>query len=655
MIRLPGQKRKKTHFETEITDFSGGSNLLVEDARVKPNQAIQATNLMQKQDGVWGTRWGTGYFGEELPATCTGAAEYLNSSTGVTEIVAVAGTKAYKSTDGGSWTEISGATFTSGLQCYFMQIAGYLYVFNGTDSLARYDGTEFETYTEIEAPTGLSASITGSLTSGSFTYYGIVTALNDVGETIGSTGASITVNKQRDSWIAGTDKVKWSWASVADANRYQLYISDEEGDESYLISTEATEFEDDGSVAINPFVKVPLDNTTGAPKFKSAVVSGNRIWATNDSTEKYIVRWSGTGNSMGKFSEFYGGGWINLERGGREMPSVVVHYQSGQGEGRATVLCRTPEGKGAVWQVNLSSLTIGDTAFVVPSAAKVVGSFGTNSILGVVGTENDIMFPNKSGWFGLGPRQNYFGILRTNELSSLIRPYWRSLIGSKLEGICAYFYDAKVFISVPTTTSGNSRVIVLDTERRNWTVDWTFGARQFFEYTDSNGRSRLLYVPVSGKRLIEISENIQGDLGSNFPTDYTGPRMSVDNKMWNKFARIKRVYIKLGSPRGQINFEVSGTERNKPFRAVASKTITPSYALTGTGYDPTGTVLTGSTEGSPKLFSDKADIRYVDVRKKVRDIQLRVTSNSVDSEYTILGFIIEGNKTRTRPPRHWKV
>lgn len=653
MIKLSGARKQVRRFETELKDFSGGSNLLVDDARVQINQAIQATNLMQKQDGVWSSRWGTGYYGQELPDNCSGAAEYLNSS-GVTEIIAIAGTKAYKSTDGGPWSEITGATFTAGIQCYFMQIAGFLYIFNGTDPLTRYNGTNLSTYTGISAPTGLSASRTGSLVAGSFTYWGIVTALNDVGETIGSTGASITVNKIRDSWISSTDKVKWTWNSVAGADRYQLYLSDEEGDESFLVSTSSTEFEDDGSMSINPFVKVPLDDTTSAPKFKSAVVSGNRIWATNDSTEKYIVRFSGTGNNMGKFSEFYGGGWINLERGGREMPSVVVHYQSGQGEGRATVLCRTPEGKGAVWQVNLSSLSVGDTAFTVPAAAKVVGSFGTNSILGVVSTENDIMFPNKSGWFGLGPRQNYFGILRTNELSSLIRPYWRSLIGSKLEGICAYFYDAKVFISVPTTTAGNTRTIILDTERRNWTVEWTIGARQFFEYTDSNGRSRLLYVPVSGNRLIEISENIQGDLGQAFLTDYTSARISVD-KLWNKFARIKRVYIKLGGPRGQINFEVSGTERAKPFRAVASKTISPLYALTGLGFDPLGSVQLGDTAGSPQLFSDKADIRYVDIRKKIRDFQLRVTSEQLDTQYTILGFIIEGVQTRTRPPRTWKI
>jgi len=653
-MQLSSRKKSRQKLQFPIDKFNGGSNLLVDDARVGINQAVQATNLMQSQDGVWTTRYGRDYYGTDLTTNIDGAAEYVTSA-GTTELIVVTDGVVKKSTNGGAWTTVTGATFTAGIQCYFMQIAGYLYIFNGTDSLARYDGTVLTTYTSLSAPTGLSASITASgIASGTYKYYGIVTALNDVGETVGSACAILNVNTLRESWNSDTANARWTWNAVSGAERYQFYLSDEDGDESYVMSTENTQFDDNGTLPINPYVKVPLDNTTAAPKFKSAVVSGNRIWATNDTTEKFIVRWSGTGLSMGKFSEFYGGGWINLEKGGREMPSVVVHYQSGGGEGRATVLSRTPEGKGAVWQIALTSFTVGDTTFSVPSAQKVIGSYGTSSILGVVSTTTDIGFPNKSGFFFLGPQQNYYGILRTREASSIIRPYWRSLIGSQLDKICSFFYDAKIFISVPTTTTGNSRTIIMDTERGNWTVDWSFGTKQFLEYTDTLGVSHLLYVPVSGTRLVELSENIQGDFGAAFETSYLSGRISVD-KLWNKFARIKRVFIKLGRPRGSINFEVAGTERTKPFTAVATKTITPAYSLSGHGYDLMGTFLEGTSDVTPSLYSDSADIRYVSIRKKIRDFQLRVTSNSTNSKYTILGFIVEGFATATRPPRAWKV
>lgn len=652
MIKLRSRSRPKQKITVEIDNFKGGTNKLSNEARLQLNEALVSKNLIQVGDGQWKPRWGTAYYGASLSDTIDGAAEYVTSS-GSTELIAVAGGNAYKSTDGGSWSLISGATFTEGLQCYFMQITGYLYIANGTDSLARYNGTVLSTYNQISAPTGLAGVRGGGLSSGSYHYYAEVTALNDIGETVGSTEASVAVHKQRDTWTSG-NKITWSWNSVSTASRYQLYISDESGDETLLTSVTALSFADDGTVELNPYIVPPSDNTTGAPKFKSMCVSGNRIWATNNTNDMYKVYFSGTGQYIGVFSDFYGGGWINLERGGREIPQSVVHYQSGQGEGRLTTLCKTPEGKGAVWQIQISSATVGDTSFSVPSATKVVGSFGTESILGVVQTTNDIMFPNRKGWFNLGPRQNYFGILRTEEISAKIRPYWQSLIGSQLGGICSYFKDAKVFISVPTSTSGNSRTIILDTERGNWTVEWTFGARQFLEYTDTSGDTHFLYVPLTGTKLIEISEAFQGDLGVAFTTDYTSGRYPLD-KLWKEFARVDKVYVKLGSPRGTIGLEVSGSQKKSGFRGVVSKTIAPQYSLSGLGYDPLGEVLLGSSDGEASLFSDSADIRYVNVRKKLRDVQFRLTTSTIDADYTLLGFILEGRPLRVNPPRTWKV
>jgi hypothetical protein len=320
----------------------------------------------------------------------------------------------------------------------------------------------------------------------------------------------------------------------------------------------------------------------------------------------------------------------------------------------ATILCKTPEGRGAVWQISLEALSVGDTTFTVPSAVKVIGSFGTESLLGVVQTTNDIMFPNRRGWFNLGPKQNYYGILRTEEMSAKIRPYWIALNGSGISGICSYYYDAKVFISVPTSTEGNDRIIVLDTERNNWNVEWTIGAKQFFEYTNTSGVTKLLYVPTSGTQIIELSENIQGDLGVAFSTDYTSGRYSLD-KLWKDFVKLTKVYIKLGQPRGTINLSITGSLKTGGFSEVVSKSISPQYSDTGMGYDLMGAVLMGDTGGTPDLFADKSDIRYAKIRKKLRDVQLRVTTTTIDSYYILQGFILESNKLTTQSPRSWKL
>lgn len=665
-----GAKSPAKEVLIDISDFKGGSNNLIDEARMPTQFAVSSENMIQVQDGLWKTKWGTTYYGATWDANPDGASEFVKSD-GTTELIVIANGTAYRSTNGGTATAITGATFTAGIKCYFMQIAGYLYIANGTDNLARYDGSVLTTYSSLAAPANLSgARVASGLSSGTYTYYAEVTALNDVGETVGSTEASITVNKSRDAWVAATDKgITWSWDAVVGATRYQLYISEETGQEVLLTSIPAgtVSFTDDGTLQTNDLVVPPLSNTTNAPKFISMCISDNRIWATNDSTNMYTVYWSGTGQQMGKFSDFYGGGYINLERGGRELPVAVKHYQSGSGQGRATVLCRTPDGKGAVWQISIDSLTVGDTTFAVPTAAKIVGSFGTESVNGVVQTTNDIAFPNRKGWFSLGARPNYYGLLRTAENSSNIRPYWRSLIGSQISGICAYFYDAKIFISVPQSTTGNDRIIVYDTERSNWACDWSGGAKQFLEYTDTDNKTHFLFIPTTGTRLIELSENTLNDLGTAFNQTYISPLIPV-SKTKTDILNLREAIVELGRPRGVVKFQILGIGKDSTFATLATKTITSFGATTGVGSDMAGDFFATSTNdnssggagawavyftATPSVFTQATVKAAIRKRAKVYAIQFKVYSTTADTDFTILSLQAKGRLLPRRLPSQW--
>jgi hypothetical protein len=652
-----------------VDNFKGGSNSLLDQARMGPQFAVESVNMLQVEDGLWSTRWGTKYFGADHSYAIDGASEFVKSD-GTTELITIANGVAYKSTDGGALSSISGATFIAGLQCYFMQIAGFLYIANGTDALTRYNGTVLSTYSSVSAPTNLSASLVASgLSSGTYTYYAVVTALNAVGETTGSTEASITVNKLRDGWVAGTDKVVWSWTASAGATNYQLYLAEptQSGYEVLLADVESTSFTDDGSTAVNPYIEVPNDNTTTAPKFTSMTISGNRIWATNDTNNKYKVYFSGTGQYIGFFSDFYGGGWINLEKGGRELPIAIKHYQSGLGQGVATVLCKTPDGRGAVWQIEITTATVGDTSFSVPSAQKVVGSFGTESLLSVTATTNDLMFANSKGWFSLGPEKNYYGILRTNELSSNIRPYWRSLVGSKMSTVCSYFYDAKVFISVPTSTSGNDRIVVYDLERNNWSVDWSIGAKQFLEYTDTGGSSHLLYIPLSGTKLIEISSNFANDLGVAFNQSYVSPLLPV-SKTKTDIMNHRETVLELSNPKGSVNLSILGVAKDNSFSTIATKTLTSFGSNTGVGTDLVGEQHLSETQvnvsggsglwalyllDAPSTYTQAITKVAIKKRSKLYAIQFQVSSTTADTQFVILSLQAKGKLIHKRMPSQW--
>ena len=643
---------RRPEFKPIHDDFSVGVMTLVEEARIPIKGAKEASNLYQVQDGVYATRPGSAYYGASMPNNNNpdGIAEYYKSD-GTTELIAVAGT-VYKSTDGGSWTSISGATFTAGTKCYFQQIKGMLYITNGVDTLAYYDGTDLTSYTEIDAPAWAATPLARTtLTSGSYNIYYQVTALNDVGETVASTEQTISVNKTRDTW-SGTEKITLDWNAVTGATRYQVYYSDESGFEKLIDDTTATGYDDDGTAIVNDMVETPNANTTSAPKFRQMTLSGNRIWATGNPDDPYAVYWSGTGTNMGKFSDFYDGGTVYLEQGGREIPTSVTHYRTGKGDSIVTVVTSSPDGKGSIWQVSLDSLTVGDTAILVPSASKIVGSIGSNAPSSIVKFKDDIAFFNKKGFTSLGSKANLLNILSTDELSVNIRPSVRSLVASQTENVCGYYFDGKIYWSVPESASGNDKIYIFDTERRNWQISWSLGVKQFVEYTESDGSVKLLGIPLTGDRLIQISENITGDLGQPIIQRYTSGLYPI-SKDRTVAAKVKYAYIELGRPRGQITFKILGTQKNKPFSSVGSITITDQISQTGYTWNAYSTNKYSNTTGTPTSFSSSSIKKRLKINKLLYNYQAQVTSSGYNDYWQLLSWQLDGRVVPVKTPTSW--
>ena len=147
---------------------------------------------------------------------------------------------------------------------------------------------------------------------------------------------------------------------------------------------------------------------------------------------------------------------------------------------------------------------------------------------------------------------------------------------------------------------------------------------------------------------------MQGTWEWAFSTEYASGRINTA-KLWKDFVKIGKVYIKLGSPNGVINFEVSGTKKTLGFKTISTATISPSQSLTGMGWDPMGSVEMGDTEGLPTTFADSSSPYYVTIRKKLRDFKLRLTTSGIDADFILQGFLVEGKTLSGRPPSAWKL
>lgn len=634
----------------ELSDFSGGVNNSVSETRLKETEAKEATNLVLDEDGVWKKRWGTQqYGGVSYTNTIDGFGEYRKSATD-RELIVVADGKVYEldpSTE--TSTEISGATFTQGTRVDMVQIGDNLYICNGTDNLARYNGTNLTSYSSIDTPTwdGTPLSRGAGLGAGSYNYYYRVSAVNAIGETLAAAEETITVDIDRDDWDEADEYIQLDWGDVAGALKYVIYFGDTTGYLNKLTEVSVSTFQDDGSLTPNTYVEPPTADTTDGPKFTSIAVSGNRLWGTGDPDAPQRVYFSGTGVNLGNFSPAYGGGWVDLETGSRQEAVKVIDYQ-----GEAHVFCKTAEGRGSIWRVDLTTTSVGDTTVIVPVPEKLIAQKGTPASRSVAHVENDIYFMNERGVHVLGDEVGVLNRLRTNELSGKIRPYINSLYEPDIDKCASYYYDAKVFFSVSLSSGEPGRTIVYDREHKSWMVDWSVGVSQWGEYTDNSGNTHLL--GIDGTKLVEFNSSFESDQGTAFTWRYVSPRFSVADD-WSQYARIKRMYVRLRDTVGNIDFTVRGTLRNGLTSSLASDTISPGNTQSGIGWDPIGSVRLGTTDGEITTFSLESLLRFIEVRKLVREIQWEISGDGISDRAVITGLMAEGNLVGVAKPESWRL
>lgn len=623
--------------DIKVDTFKGGTNVLDSETRLKPDEAKESTNLMLDEDGVWKKRWGTAqYGGVSFTNTIDGFTEYKKTD-GTRELIVVADGKAWVvDPSAGTKTEITGATFTQGTRCDFAQINDYLYIVNGTDDMARYGGSTLSTYSSIDTPAWGGTPLTrgGGLSTGAYNLYYRVSAVNAVGETLAAAEETIDVNILRDDWDAATEIVTLDWDASAGALKYIIYYSDVTGYEVKLAETTNTSYVDDGSAIPNPYIEPPTESTAAGPKFKSIAVIGNRLWGTGDPSNPQRVYWSGAGANLGNFAPGFDGGWVDLETGSRNQCVRVIDYNK-----ETHVICKTDDGRGSVWEVNLTTVTIGTTDILVPVPTKINAQMGSPAQRSVVQAENDVYFLNPFGVFTLGFVENILNELQVREKTPKLRPYIESAYEPDIDKSCAYFYKSKVFFSIPLSSGEPNRIFVYDKELDAWYKDWTIGVSQFGEFTDSSGVTH--FIGINDTKLIEFSENYAGDQNVAFTWRYVSPRFPVSKK-WYEFAFIEKAYIRLRNATGAPVVSVTGTTRGGSAPTVGTSTVEIGNSDTGMGWDLMGSVLMGSTSGIPTLFAQESLLRYLAIDDLVRDVQWTVTGSAMADSAVLTGIMAKG-------------
>ncbi len=225
-----------------------------------------------------------------------------------------------------------------------------------------------------------------------------------------------------------------------------------------------------------------------------------------------------------------------------------------------------------------------------------------------------------------------FDLLRTNELSFKIRPFFKNLSSTQLQNAVGAYFDFKYIIAFPGTT----KTMVLDIERQAWLGPWSQDANVFEVYYDTTGQPHFLYGESGTYNVDEYSENYMDDQGITITT--TLRTRQEDFGDWSLFKNIRNIFTMFrnitGNPQVAIRLETrAGT-------IVTTKTfnISTRTGNSGWGADLWGTALWGSSNTAGGGIDNAQTIRWNNLNKSARTLQLTILTTNKNDNYELLGI-----------------
>lgn len=609
-------------------NFRRGLNILLKETEVRGDELVQADNLILIGKGVPTKRWGTkDYF----QASATGSVRGLiglYQKDGTNQLLSITDQGLLTKKSSASYSIITGASWASGYNVEMTQIDDKIYIVNGQREVVRYSNPTLTSFPTIATPTGVFATGLSGVSGTNIVSYRI-SAITDVGETLAS--SSYELKNQPLDTRENPVLIKWTNVSTASGvlKGYNIY-GRRLGDEKFLGSTAGVSntFVDDGSATVAEFTYPPTADGTGGVNAKYVTRFEDRLIYAGIVGNPSMVVISGRVPNQDKVDLSYGGNYILIEPdSGDDITGLGVF------ENRIIVFKQR-----SIWQVTLSFQSVGNFTVTEPTATLITASHGCIAPRSIKAVENDVFFLTRKGVYTLGYEPNVFNVLRTNEVSAKVRPFFDNLTTSEKESACAFYHNYKYGLAIP----GKNQTIVYDRERTSWIGPWTNDARMFYNYFDSNNDEHLIYGCDDKPYVQEYSESFEDDNGTAIQTTLRTKKDDFGD--WTRFKSIKDVYFLFRNVSGDVNLDIRLQQRNGDVVTAKSVSINPVVGSAGWGSVLWGNAMWGDSPETGGSTDINDLYRYTKLNKVSRNIQVIINTKTRNSNYEFLSL-----KSRARP------
>lgn len=606
-------------------NFRRGLNTLLKDTEIPKDALAQADNIMLIGQGTPTRRWGLGKY---FTAGATGSVRgmlgyYLNN--GNQELVAVTDQGYLVAKSGASYITRVGASWASGYPISMAQLNDDVYIVSKSRELVRYSTPTLSSFPTVAKPSGVAASQASGAT-GPARYSYRVNTITSTGETLAS--PAVELSNQPSDLATGSIKIAWTQVSAASGVLVGYGVFGRNAGDERFISTvyyPETYFIDDGSIIPSEFGFPPLADSTGGVVAGSIERYDDRILYADIPSDPSKMIISGRVPLHERTDVASGGNYLRIEPDAGD-PIVKV-----KGFGSRIIAFK----QNSLWDVNLSQITSGNFVITQPSATLITSAHGCIAPRSIAAVEKDIFYLTRKGVYAVGYEPNILAdVLRTNEVSATIRPYFESLTISEMEKAIAIYAGFKYILIFP----GKNEAMVYDRERMAWVGPWTFDANSATIYYDDANNERYLIGSESSPVVYELSQAYPTDDGNAIKMIIRTRKEDFGD--WSLFKTLRDVYTNWENVQGVVSVDLRIEDRNGNTKTIKTFTLNETDLLgeTGWGYDIWGTALFGDSNGTGGITAINDLVKWLSINKTVRRIQLIIRTTQTGSNFELLGI-----------------
>lgn len=279
---------------------------------------------------------------------------------------------------------------------------------------------------------------------------------------------------------------------------------------------------------------------------------------------------------------------------------------------------------------------------------RISSSYGCVSHFTIQAVENDTYFLSDDGVYVLGNEPNYYASIRTNELSSRIKPIIQRISPANRAKCSAVYFDNRYFLTAPVGEDDVNTVIVYDRRFYAWMIWDNIRANDMLVFRDNEGNRHFYFTDDKLPYMREFTWGTYNDDGE--PIHAVFRTKAFDGR---SIDRMKYWYVLHPTFReltGDINISYY-TERGQE-----GDTITMNNAtLGGIGLDRLATsafgwslmdTLTDSEKGiaggnsnSTSSLEDSSNVVFeVPILLDARTLKIEFSNDKLNENFALLGW-----------------